>query len=124
MPSTTPHLILISATAKPRRMSKDALCLCSAVGWVERSETHRFRRGCGSDGFCSLDHPHPALARRVRRLTETHKSGIAAQISATHSPMMLRLHELKISTTASPEASMSVKPRNSAWPVGPPPLPL
>src|SRR5205085_12215132 len=57
----------------------------------------------------------------------THSKGSAAQISATHSPTTLRFHELTISTMtipASPEASMSVKPRNRAWPAGPPPLPL
>jgi hypothetical protein len=57
----------------------------------------------------------------------THSKGSAAQISETQSPITLRFHELTISTTAipaSPKASMSVKPRSSAWPVGPPPLPL
>src|SRR5205823_12278234 len=54
----------------------------------------------------------------------THSKGSAAQTSDTHNPSRLRIHELTISTTATPsrlEASISVKPRSNACAAGSPP---
>ena len=50
-------------------------------------------------------------------LPRTQSRGIAAQISDTQSPTVLRFQELKISTTAMPaiaDASITVKPRKAA----------
>ena len=110
MPLTT-SLILSSATAKPWRVSKDALSSCSGI--LRRLPA------------CFFDWRQPAFDWRqpagVRILAQTHKSGIAAQTSDTQSPTTLRFQELTISTIAipvSPDASTTVRPRNKARSLG------
>src|SRR5438045_8611872 len=67
---------------------------------------------------------HPRQSHRPSIPTPTHSKGSAAQTSDTHNPSLLRIHELTISTTATPsrlEASISVKPRSNACAAGSPP---